>query len=82
MGADFEESQRYRKTLAKKSSRATRAIHAGMWVLKREDREILADAQDLCRRGTLKRLDEREKPNWDALILGSEDGGCDGERSE
>ena len=72
LGANFEERQVYYKTLRDAYNSASTAIHEGEVKRTEKNRRVLADAQDLCRRGILKRLKESEKPDWDDLILGKE----------
>ncbi len=72
LGANFEEGFQYRETLHKAYSQASRIVHASTVAITEETRELLANAQDLCRRGILKRLDEGREPDWNALILGKE----------
>ena len=72
LGANFEERKEYRKILHAVYDRASKAIHASTKAFTEKDREHLANAQDLCRRGILKRLEESEMPDWNDLILGKE----------
>lgn len=72
LGANFEERKEYRKILHVVYSRASKAVHANTKAFTKKDREQLANAQDLCRRGILKRLEESEMPDWNDLILGKE----------
>ena len=50
----------------------SKAVHASRFESSEETRKLLTDAQELCRKGILKRLDEDERPNWNELILGKE----------
>ena len=72
LGANFEERKEYRKIFHAVYGRASKAIHASTKAFTKKDREQLANAQDLCRRGILKRLEESEMPDWNDLILGKE----------
>ena len=72
LGANFEERKEYRKILHAVYDRASKAIHASTKAFTEKDREHLANAQDLCRRGILKRLEESKMPDWNDLILGKE----------
>ena len=72
LGANFEERKEYRKILHAVYDRASTTIHASTRAFTEKDREYLAIAQDLCRRGILKRLEESKMPDWDDLILGKE----------
>ena len=72
LGADLSERREYQKTLQKAYSRASTAVHTGTIKPTEENRNLLSAAQDLCRRGILKRLDETQEPNWNELILGKE----------
>lgn len=72
LGANFEERKEYRENLHAVYRRASQAIHASTKAFTKKDRDQLANAQDLCRRGILKRLAECEMPDWNDLILGEE----------
>ena len=71
LGSNFEQRAKYHKTLRDTYDRASAAVHAGELKDTKETRELLAAAQDLCRKGILKRLYESEEPNWNELILGN-----------
>ena len=70
LGVDFAERRDYYKTLRGVYDLASKAVHAGVFTPTQEDQELLATAQDACRKGILKRLREKEKPDWNELILG------------
>ncbi|MCY3887791.1 MAG: hypothetical protein OXG19_08875 [Chloroflexi bacterium] len=70
LGADAGERQAHYRTLREAYSTASTAVHRGEVESTQENRRLLSDAQDLCRLGILKRLDEAEEPDWNALILG------------
>ena len=72
LGASYEERNKYQKILRDAYDRGSKAVHASVVEFSEENRKLLADAQDLCRKGILKRLDEDEEPNWNELILGKE----------
>ena len=72
LGADFGKRHEYRETLHKAYRFGSRAVHAGEVEASEENRKLLTDAQDLCRKGILKSLDEAKEPSWDDLILGNE----------
>ena len=72
LGANFYEREEYRKTLRDAYNAASKAVHTGMVDSTEKNRQLLAYAQDLCRLGILKRLNEGTAPDWNALILGKE----------
>ena len=72
LGADFHERLEYQKTIRDAYDLASKAVHTGTITHTEENRNLLTAAQDLCRKGILKRLDETEEPNWNALILGKD----------
>ncbi len=72
LGANFAERGKYYKTLLDAYSRASRVVHAGEKNVKKEDEDLLTAAQDVCREGVLKRLKEKEKPDWDNMMLGED----------
>lgn len=69
LGADFVQRKKYRDILQRAYRLASRAVHAGEVDDTPENRDVLTSAQDLCRKGILKRTDEPEEPNWNDLIL-------------
>ena len=70
LGNSFSERKDYREVLRQAYREASTAVHTAGVKDKGENRKLLSQAQDLCRMGILKRLDETEEPNWDDLILG------------
>ena len=70
VGRDFADRKRTQNVLNKLYGEASKVVHGTP--VKSPDAEMLKEAQDICRRGILKRLDESKKPNWDELILGCE----------
>ena len=72
LGADFSERREYQKTLLDAYRRGSTAVHTGTIKPTEENRKLLTAAQDLCRKGILKRLDGTHEPNWNELILGKE----------
>ncbi len=70
LGADFQERQRTRKRLRDAYDAASAAVHAGRIDSSPERRDLLRDAQVLCRRGILKLIKEGEPRDWGDLILG------------
>ena len=70
LGRDYEERREYRETLRKVYDDSSRAVHAGKLKHAAKDRELVSAGQDICRKGILKRLEEREVPNWEELVLG------------
>ena len=74
LGANFAERKRYRAVLSQAYRKASEAVHRAEVADTEANRKLLSEAQDLCRMGILKRLDETEKPDWDEVILGGPDG--------
>ena len=70
LGETAVERQEIRDTIKKAYDDASRAIHAGKLKFAKADRELLPAAQEICRRGIVKRLGEKEPPRWEQLILG------------
>ena len=70
LGADFGERKRIRKTLRVAYDSASGAVHTGELDDSSNKRELLEDAQELCRRGILKLLEEGPPKDWGELILG------------
>ena len=72
LGSDFHERRYYYKILREAYQLGSRAVHASGVESSEKNRKLLTDAQDLCRKGILKRLSEGRDPNWNELILGKE----------
>ena len=70
LGTDFQDRKLIRKTLRAAYDAASGAVHTGEIQSNPENRELLANAQDLCRRGILKMLKEGFPPDWGDLVLG------------
>lgn len=71
LGSDFDDRHEIRKTLRRAYEMGSRAAHAGTVPHDQKTYDLLRAAQDLCRRGILKRLNESEEPRWSDLILGA-----------
>ena len=74
LGVDFEERKRIRKKMRDAYDTASKAVHEGDLRDSQAIRELLLDAQNLCRRGILKVLREGypSQEGWGDLILGIE----------
>jgi len=72
LGRNYEERLECQKTLRDAYNTASKAIHATTKPYTPEDEKLLRAAQDLCRKGILKRLDECGTPDWNGLILGKD----------
>ena len=70
LGIDFAERRDYYNTLRRAYDLASKAVHASEVNFTERERNLLATAQDACHQGILKRLKEKEAPNWNELILG------------
>ena len=69
LGTDYSERKHYHKTLRKVYKDASSVIHAREISYKKEDWWRFSLAQNICRKGILKRLEELEEPKWEELIL-------------
>lgn len=49
-------------------------MHGGEISDAEDSHELLREAQDLCRKGILKLIDEGEDPDWSAVTLGKDPG--------
>ena len=72
LGSTFTERSEYHKDLRAAYDSSSRAVHGSEIEYSQENRILLSEAQDLCRMGILKRLDEAQEPNWNELILGKD----------
>lgn len=73
LGEDFAARRAIRDTLRKAYSDSSSAVHGGNPKHAAKDPGLVSSAQDLCRQGILKRLEETEVPTWGDLILGASD---------
>jgi len=65
-----------RETLRKAYDDSSSVIHGGELKHAVKDRGLVSRAQDICRDGILKRLDETETPKWQEVTLGGGDDLC------
>lgn len=72
LGADLSERRQLRKTVRRTYDTASGAVHAGHVESTPEHRDLLRDAQELCRRGILKLLEHGEPDDWGDVILGAD----------
>lgn len=70
LGRSLAERREYRAVLRKAYQVSSKAVHSGELSNTERTRDLLAEAQDLCRRGILRRLREKQKPKWENIILG------------
>ena len=70
LGTDFSERLKYQGILKDAYDLGSNAVHTGATLDTEENRKLVTDAQDLCRKGILKRLSENEEPKWNELVLG------------
>ena len=71
LGENFEQRHAFRETLHKVYSDSSSAVHGGKLKYAAKDPKLVSSAQDICRNGILKRLEETERPKWDEMILGA-----------
>ena len=71
LGEHFEQRHAFRETLHKLYSDSSSAVHGGKLKYAAKDPKLVSSAQDICRNGILKRLEETERPKWDEMILGA-----------
>ena len=71
LGSDMEDRRWIRKRLREAYDMSSGAVHSGVLAYTSDNRELLSDAQDLCRRGILKLLREGPPHDWGDLILGA-----------
>ena len=71
LGQDFEDRRRIRKVLREAYDKASGAVHTGDLASTDDNRELLANAQRLCREGILKLLRDGPPSDWGDMVLGS-----------
>ena len=69
LGANVLEREKIHKTLRDAYDRASSAVHGSWSVETRDDRNLLSNAQDLCRRAIFKLIDEGVVEDGSAVIL-------------
>lgn len=72
LGADLSERREIRRRIRDAYDMASGAVHAGHVEFNEENKVLLRDAQDLCRRGILKLLQHGQPEDWGDLILGAD----------
>ena len=72
LGTDFNERLKYQGILKDAYDLGSKAVHTGATQDTEQNRQLVTDAQDVCRKGILKRLEESKMPDWNDLILGKE----------
>ena len=72
VGESFEERKDIRKILRTAYDRASGVVHGGHLEIDESNRELLSGAQDLCRRGILKLIEDGipSAEEWGNLVLG------------
>ena len=73
LGRDANERSKYFSTVQEAYDRASKAVHASEIADDQRTRSLLSKAQDACRDGILKRLNESSQPDWSRLVLGGVD---------
>ena len=71
LGADYEDRKTIRKKLLDAYDTASKAVHLGYVESTQENRDLLSDAQALCRRAALRLLKDDERQDWGDLVLGA-----------
>ncbi|WP_419929644.1 hypothetical protein [Candidatus Poriferisocius sp.] len=73
LGADHEERKTIRKKFRDAYDTASKAVHLGHVESTQQNRDLLSDAQALCRRGALRLLKDGEPQDWGNLVLGPDE---------
>ena len=71
LGSDIGDRRKIRRRLREAYDMASGAVHSGVVENIADNRELLSDAQDLCRQGILKLLKKGHPPDWGDLVLGA-----------
>ena len=70
LGNNLEDRRKIYKTLRDAYSQGSAAVHPRDLVVSQSNRELLSDAQAICRRGILKMLEGGPPQDWRDLLLG------------
>ena len=73
LGSDHFERRKIHKTLQKSYDLASKTVHAGLIKNSPDNKNVLSNAQNICRDGILKTIKEGQQPSWVDLILGDEE---------
>ena len=73
LGEDFERRQEIWETLHNAYRDSSSAVHGGKPKHAAKDPQLISFAQDICRDGILKLLEETKRPKWEDEILGKVD---------
>ena len=73
LGTDYQDRRTIRKALRDAYGTASKAVHRGHVKSTPITRNLLSEAQALCRRGTLRLLKDGEPQDWESLILGADE---------
>ena len=70
LGKNLEDRRNIYRTLLDAYNQGSAAVHPRDMAVSQRNREILSNAQAICRRGILKMLEEGPPPDWKDLLLG------------
>ncbi len=70
LGKNYNDRVRIFNTLRKAYSKASKSIHTGNIGATPENQNLLLEAQNICRKGILKRIKEGGSPDWRKVVLG------------
>lgn len=73
LGETFQKRLEIRETLRKAYRDSSSAVHAGKLKYAAKEPDLVSSAQNVCRDGILKRLQETTRPKWEEIILGVEE---------
>ena len=73
LGCDANERSEYFSIVREAYDRGSKAAHSGTVEDDEPNRTLLSKAQDACRHGILKRLNDPGEPDWSRLVLGGVD---------
>ena len=68
LGDNFKERKEYYDILRKAYKIASIAVH-GKEIDMKKHKKLLENAQDLCRKGILKMLQQGQRPDWEKIVL-------------
>ena len=72
LGENFQQRKEYQEILRKTYDASSRVVHGGELKQAVKNSDLAPSAQDICRDGILKRLEEEKEPKWKEMILGAE----------
>ena len=70
LGHEWSERKEIQTALRRFYGVASRVVHGEEPNVAKGDNKLLDQAREMCRRGIMKTIEQKEQPNWDDMVLG------------